>query len=243
MLLSPNYNRNEGDNTNYWQCGGISFALTLINIVCIWLSGIFAFKLKEVAPLKEKNAFWKTDLKEYREHKDKDTDINVINDGIAAAIELRNSVAIHDDLYKGVTADFDISDQRAAEQRRRGLADNALEDALFMDNKVLAQENIVPGGAIDLDEAQLQDAADDTALKEDLLNNANKFGCLEDAGRALFDNDLLSGKDELLPDASFPRNDVGVRHGAVAEEVLLNGISSDQPTKSDQPTSPTRLCY
>jgi uncharacterized hydrophobic protein (TIGR00271 family) len=232
MLLSPNYNRNEGDTTNYWQCGGISFALTLINIVCIWLSGIFAFKLKEVAPLKEKNAFWKTDLKEYREHKDKDADINVINDGIAAAIELRNSVAIHDDLYKGVTADFDISDQRAAEQRRRGLADNALEDALFMDNKVLAQENIVPGGAINLDEAQLQDAADDTALKEDLLNNANKFGCLEDAGRALFDNDLLSSKDELLPDGSFPRTDVGVRHGAVAEEVLLNGISSDQPTKS-----------
>ena len=135
-------------------------------------------------------------------------------------------MAVHDDLYKGATH-FELSDQRAAEQRRFGLADNALEDALYMDNKLLAHEKIVPGGAIKLDETRLQDAADDTALKEALLNNANKFGCLEDAGRALFNNDLLGSNDVSLSDQSFPRNDVGVRHGAVAKELLLNGFSPD----------------
>ena len=65
----------------------------------------------------------------------------------------------------------------------------------------------------------LQDAADDTALKEDLLTNANKFGCVKDAGIALFDNELLP-KDEV-PDNVFVTNDVGIKHGAVAEEILF----------------------
>ena len=88
------------------------------------------------------------------------------------------------DLYH---EDFDLSGRRVAVERRQGLANNALEDAFYLDNAGLKTEKIVPGGAIDLNEDKLQEAATDTAMAEDLLNNANKFGCLEDAGRALFD--------------------------------------------------------
>ena len=35
--------------------GGVSFALTAINILCIWVSGIVMFEIKEVAPTKEKS--------------------------------------------------------------------------------------------------------------------------------------------------------------------------------------------
>lgn len=43
--------------------GGISFALTVLNIFCIWIAGLLMFGIKEVAPTKEKNAFWARDLK------------------------------------------------------------------------------------------------------------------------------------------------------------------------------------
>ena len=47
---------------------------------------------------------------------------------------------------------------------------------------------------------------------------------LTDAGK-VFDTNLIDS--ELVSSAeSFPLNDVGIRHGAVAEEVLLNGLSS-----------------
>ena len=226
MLMSNKYSRNEGDTTNYWEVGAISFALTMINIVCIWLSGVFTFWLKEVAPIDQKNAFWSDDLAEYRKHKRKDTDLNVINDGIKAAAELQNAVAMDkkEDLY--VTEQtIDFTDCRAGEHRRRGLADNALEDALYLDTKTLGAPDIVPGGAINLNEAKLQDIADDTVLKDELLTNANKFGTLTDAGKALFDTNLIDS-ELVSSDESFPLNDVGIRHGAVAEEVLLNGLSS-----------------
>ena len=94
--------------------------------------------LKEVAPLQEKNAFWSKYLKEYRQHKDAEADLNVINDGIQAALELKNAKAQEDDLYK--VDDIGISDHRAAVQRRQGLADNAVEDAFYIDTKALTQD-------------------------------------------------------------------------------------------------------
>jgi len=154
---------NAGDDTDYWTLGGISFALTVVNIICIWLAGTFTFKLKEVAPIHDKNAFWKEDIQEYRNNKKKDPNLNVINEGIQAALELRNSVAIKDDLYKG-TDNLGIDEARAAEQRRRGLANDALEDAFFIDNRALNRETLVPGGVINLDEVKLQDAAGKSAL-------------------------------------------------------------------------------
>jgi hypothetical protein len=40
--------RNAGDNEQYWELGTVSFGLTMANIVCIWLTGVFTFWLKEV---------------------------------------------------------------------------------------------------------------------------------------------------------------------------------------------------
>ena len=42
---------------NFGQIGGISFALTVVNIVCIWISGMIMFAIKEVAPTKAKSEF------------------------------------------------------------------------------------------------------------------------------------------------------------------------------------------
>ena len=201
-----------GDNSDYWFMGGVSFALTLVNIACIWIAGTFTFWLKQVVPLQEKNAFWKKDIAVYRDHRDEGTDLNIINDGIEACLELQNN---EPDLYN---KDLDLTGRKVAVERRQGLATNAVEDAFYLDTKALKTDNIVPGGAINLDEAELQEAADDT-LTEDLLNNANKFGCLKDAGKALFDNDLL-GESKIKDDDLF---DGGViYHGPVAEDILLH---------------------
>jgi len=55
-----------------------------------------------------------------------------------------------------------------------------------------------------------------------LLDGANKFGTLQDAGKALFDNNMFGSEiDMVLDDSAVPTNDIGVRHGAVAEDVLL----------------------
>lgn len=46
------------DAAEFARIGAVSFALTSINIICIWLSGFVMFEIKEVAPTKEKQAFW-----------------------------------------------------------------------------------------------------------------------------------------------------------------------------------------
>ncbi|GMH81061.1 hypothetical protein TL16_g08812, partial [Triparma laevis f. inornata] len=43
---------------DWMNCGTISFLLTVVNILCIWASGVMMFRLKEVAPVKDKNTFW-----------------------------------------------------------------------------------------------------------------------------------------------------------------------------------------
>jgi hypothetical protein len=42
----------ESDAADFTLIGGISFALTAINIICIWVSGLVMFEIKEVAPNK-----------------------------------------------------------------------------------------------------------------------------------------------------------------------------------------------
>jgi len=51
---------------SYIDLGGISLALTLVNIGAIYISGLVMFKIKEVAPLAEKAAFWQTDIETIR---------------------------------------------------------------------------------------------------------------------------------------------------------------------------------
>ena len=183
------------------------------------------FLISTVAPIKGKNAFWKNDIAVYRNNKGNEADIDVINEGIQAALELQNIVAEKDDLYKGAS-NYDLTGQRAAVERRHGLANNAVEDAFYVDNKGLQTASLVPGGAVGLDETKLQDASrDNTQRKEELMNNANKFGNLTDAGKALFDNDLLPSDIFKQNDGSYVQNDTGVLHRAVAEDVLLNGLN------------------
>ena len=78
--------------------GAISFALTAVNIVCIWLAGIVMFEIKEVAPAKEKSAFWARDLKVARELNKSGSmselppvNVNKISEGIRTALGRRKN--------------------------------------------------------------------------------------------------------------------------------------------------------
>lgn len=60
---------NDGSYTNglsYAGLGSISLALTIVNIGAIYVSGCLMFRLKEVAPLKDKQAFWERDTLVFR---------------------------------------------------------------------------------------------------------------------------------------------------------------------------------
>jgi len=78
------------DAAMMFEIGAISFALTAINILCIWMSGIFMFEIKEVAPTEQKSAFWKRDIKLARElNKDEQpapVNITVLREGLKSAI-------------------------------------------------------------------------------------------------------------------------------------------------------------
>ena len=78
------------DDYSFGQIGGISFLLTVVNIVCIWISGIVMFAIKEVAPTKTKSAFWARDIKVARAQKQdskKSVDVEVIRKGLSDALE------------------------------------------------------------------------------------------------------------------------------------------------------------
>ena len=51
----------------YLKLGGVSLALTVVNIGAIYVSGCLMFRLKEVAPLPEKQAFWQRDTHHFRQ--------------------------------------------------------------------------------------------------------------------------------------------------------------------------------
>lgn len=82
------------DAADFALIGGVSFALTAINIICIWVSGIVMFEIKEVAPTKQKNAFWANDIKEARElnkgEKPQPVNVNVLRKGIKAALRKKS---------------------------------------------------------------------------------------------------------------------------------------------------------
>jgi hypothetical protein len=71
--------------------GAISFALTVVNIVCIWVSGMLMFAIKEVAPSKSTSAFWSRDIKVARAIKrgNKNVDMDVIKEGIQNELKTR----------------------------------------------------------------------------------------------------------------------------------------------------------
>ncbi|GMH97183.1 hypothetical protein TrST_g8887 [Triparma strigata] len=72
------------------SCGTISFLLTVVNILCIWASGVLMFRLKEVAPVKDKNTFWSRDVKAARQQPvAAGADAKVLKEGLKAALKMQ----------------------------------------------------------------------------------------------------------------------------------------------------------
>jgi hypothetical protein len=69
-------------SNDYVNLGGISLALTIVNIAAIFVAGSVMFRLKDVTPAKHKIAFWQVEgeeLKVYRRHNTAVTGINLDN--------------------------------------------------------------------------------------------------------------------------------------------------------------------
>lgn len=221
LLKAPGIERNQSDDTDYALTGIIYLALTFVNILCIWVSGIFTFWLKEVTPVSNKNAFWTRDVKNYREQEDGvplTVDTKVINEGIEAALELQQDNG--KDIYDG-DFEFDLSKRKVAAARRRGLASNAWENAMFLDQNFGMDGRAVVGGAagdVIPDETTLENIKRRKSAAISLIENANQLGGLGEAGEALFDNNLLPTMDENM---SLPSDADGVNHEDVAKKILL----------------------
>jgi len=54
------------DSNSYSKLGGISLALVIVNIGAIYLAGCLMFRIKEVAPIQNKRAFWEKDTHVFR---------------------------------------------------------------------------------------------------------------------------------------------------------------------------------
>ena len=77
-----------GDPWNFSLIAGISFVLTMLNIVGIRVSGILMFHIEEVAPTKSKSAFWSRDIKVARaiQKGSKGVNLDMIKAGLQDAI-------------------------------------------------------------------------------------------------------------------------------------------------------------
>ena len=195
------------------------------------------FKVKEVAPVKNKNTFWSRDVKIAR-HRRKTVEPNTkaIKLGVKAALELEEALAregnLHTDANTRGHRHHRYQDQmRVAEARRRGLAANVLEDALFVGGgNIIAVEDIVAGGAVDDDilpsESDLRDYVDDLTMdtdKESLLGMAVKFGGLGEAGELLFSNFAdMATESANTTEWDDRLGDYGIAHDDVAGAVLLS---------------------
>lgn len=149
---------------------------------------------------------------------------------------------LHDDGDNGFTkAECDQYDDymKLAEAKRKGLAANVLEDALFVGGAGLFEGNdlldgqqltkkVVPGGAISSDEIPDEVAfLEETSIGTDkvsLLDAAEKVGGLEEAGEILFApfaDDLVNGKEIRTNAWDDKLGDHGINHEDVAGAVLL----------------------
>lgn len=66
--LASTYEDDVVDRSYMIKCGLASLCLTLVNIGCIFITSVVMFKIKEVAPLENKSAFW-VDLKRHKKNK------------------------------------------------------------------------------------------------------------------------------------------------------------------------------
>ena len=191
------------------------------------------------------------DVKVERQHRRSslNPDASAIKKGLKAAFELQEARAMKGELHddgdneglKFSKAECDQYDDymKLAEAKRKGLAANVLEDALFVGGGGLFEGNdlldgqqltkkVVPGGAISSDEipdevAFLEDTSIDTD-KVSLLDAAEKVGGLEEAGEILFApfaDDLVNGKEIRTNAWDDKLGDHGINHEDVAGAVLL----------------------
>ena len=195
------------------------------------------FKVKEVAPIKNKNTFWSRDVKIARNHrKTIKPNAKAIKLGVKAALELEEALAREGHLHTEANTHSHRhrrhEDQmRVAEARRRGLAANVVEDALFVGGgNIIADEDIVAGGAVDDDilpsESALRDYVDDLTMdtdKESLLDSADKVGGLDEAGELLFSDFAdMATANATTNEWDDRLGDYGISHGAIAGAVLLS---------------------
>jgi uncharacterized hydrophobic protein (TIGR00271 family) len=66
MLLAFSINTTQGNSSELLRLGLISLLLTILNIVCIFITAVAVFKIKEVAPIPNKTDFWKYAIPEAR---------------------------------------------------------------------------------------------------------------------------------------------------------------------------------
>lgn len=224
--------RNQGDDTDYAFVGAISLCLTLLNIVCIFIGGCIMFALKEVTPIKNKNTFWSRDVKIARRPYRKERlapNARAIKLGVKAALELEEALAKEGELHTNKETPLYEDAVRVAEAKRRGLAANAVEDALFVGGgSAFDQMDIIPGGAVsdDLipDEDTYLDSESVDSDKASLLDVAEKAGGLEEAGELLFSSFAdtatdLASRTNVWDDRL---GDYGIDHEDVAGAVLLS---------------------
>jgi len=226
--------RNEGDGTDYAFVGAISLCLTLLNIVCIFIGGCIMFALKEVVPVKDKNTFWSRDVKIAKRGFRKERlapNAQAIKLGIKAALELEEALAKEGELHTNNDITLYDDKVRVAEAKRRGLAANAVEDALYVGGGRAFDRmdtNIIPGGAVsdDLipDEDTYLDSESVDSDKASLLGVAEKAGGLEDAGELLFSSfaDTATGLASRTNVWDDRLGDYGIDHEDVAGAVLLS---------------------
>jgi hypothetical protein len=168
--------REPDDDTNYWRIGSTSFGLTLVNIVCIWMAGVFTFWLKEVAPVEHKNAFWSRDLKIARQKKNEGGAVK-IKDGLEAALDLK----------KKYNANGGAEEQNLdlfKPSRRRRLANSNWEDAIFFDQS--AHGGASTGRSADARRRLRR------SNSEGILSQTKALGGIEQASETLFNNTLFS---------------------------------------------------
>ena len=150
------------------------------------------FWLKEVAPVRKKNAFWAQDVKIARADEGRDVDTKKIEDGLEAVMELNKEAPLagRADFHRMISAPV-LSSIQVGEARRKNLAANAVEDAFFFGGPEFAGDM----GTEIVGAHQLNDALPEkrrTAMSQSLAMAANKFGGLQGAGEALFDSTLYN---------------------------------------------------
>lgn len=61
-LIGPYLHGDSVDPVQYFNIGSVSFLLTILNILCVYIAASLMYKVKEVVPLPSKTRFWAHDV-------------------------------------------------------------------------------------------------------------------------------------------------------------------------------------